>query len=273
MNYVKNFGVQWNRHTQTQLDSYTGFPLSERRFFSQSQWSRNLTGQKVLEVGCGAGRFTEIIGRTGASVISIDYSQAVFANGITNGWKGNVDIVQADLYDLPFQHNCFDKIFCFGVLQHLPDVRRGVLSLPKYLKTGGELVVDVYRYNLWRRLFPRHIVRLITCRLEHESLYSACRWYVTVMWRLTRWACKLPHWPGIAKNLLCFSDYTGKYPLSGHLLKEWAILDTFDNLSARYEKPQTAETLKGWLLEAGLSNVEVFRSNGPLVGKGTKVLY
>ena len=83
MNYVKNFGVQWNRHAKTQLDSYTGIPLSERRFFSQTQWKKNLPGEKVLEVGCGAGRFTEIISKTRAFVVSIDYSEAAFANEIT----------------------------------------------------------------------------------------------------------------------------------------------------------------------------------------------
>ena len=58
--YAEAFGEQWQRYRQTQLDSYTGFPVSEirlRRCLGEDVWD-SLRGKLVLEAGCGAGRFT-----------------------------------------------------------------------------------------------------------------------------------------------------------------------------------------------------------------------
>ena len=80
--YADHFGEQWKRYRLTQLDSYTGVPISRdrlRRCFGERLWN-NLEGQNVLECGCGAGRFTENLLDRGARVTSIDLSEAVEAN-------------------------------------------------------------------------------------------------------------------------------------------------------------------------------------------------
>ena len=61
--YTDNWGIQWNKFRKTQLDSYTKFPLSEdrlRRCLGDEIYS-SLNEVIVLEAGCGAGRFTEIL--------------------------------------------------------------------------------------------------------------------------------------------------------------------------------------------------------------------
>src|SRR5262245_52992088 len=65
------FGFEWNKHPKTQFDSFNGMRLSEERFFGQTKWPRDLSGQKILEVGSGAGRFSEIALKTGAQVFSV----------------------------------------------------------------------------------------------------------------------------------------------------------------------------------------------------------
>src|SRR5437763_11214620 len=110
--------------------------LSEKRFFEETGWSRDLAGEIILEVGSRSGRFTEQAASTGAIVVSMDYSYAVEANYASNGRRENVLIVQADIYAMPFHSWYFDKVFCFGVLQHTPDVRQAFLALPPMLKAG-----------------------------------------------------------------------------------------------------------------------------------------
>ena len=83
-NYSGSFGLQWTRHRRTQLDSYVGKPFSEERLFTVTGWPRRMDGAKVLEAGSGAGRFTEILCRTGTKVYSFDYSSAVDANALNN---------------------------------------------------------------------------------------------------------------------------------------------------------------------------------------------
>ena len=70
----------------------------------------------ILEVGSGSGRFTEQAAKTGATIISCDYSYAVEANFASNGKNDNVLIVQADLYHMPFGEiiltNFFVSVYC-----------------------------------------------------------------------------------------------------------------------------------------------------------------
>ena len=120
-----------------------------------------MDGQVILEAGCGMGRFTQIALETGAEVFSFDLSTAVEANLRNNGDGGRVHIVQASIYEIPFRKEAFDKVFCMGVLQHCPDVRKAFMSLVPYLRPGGEIVIDVYQRHTglfpplkyWARLF------------------------------------------------------------------------------------------------------------------------
>jgi len=70
--YADSFGYQWSIHRKTQLDSYTGLPISRNRLFTVSGWSEHLEGERILEAGSGAGRFTEVLLQTGADVFSFD---------------------------------------------------------------------------------------------------------------------------------------------------------------------------------------------------------
>ncbi len=83
-NYASAFGAQWNRYRLTQLDKHTGLPITRDRFWQAvgAPSGESLTGLQVLECGCGAGRFTEVLLDSGAHVTSVDLSDAVDANAI-----------------------------------------------------------------------------------------------------------------------------------------------------------------------------------------------
>src|SRR5262249_37789801 len=171
---ASSFGFEWNKHPRTQFDSVNGMRLSEERFFRQTNWPKDLSGQKILEVGSGAGRFTEIALQTGARIFSIDASRAVDANWDNNGHQPNLTLCQASLYQLPFPQNYFDKVFCFGVLQHTANVSLAFSTIAKFVRPGGELAVDVYNKNYWRNYHtPVYLIRPIAKRITHDKLY---RW-------------------------------------------------------------------------------------------------
>lgn len=271
-NYAAAFALQWSRHARTQLDSYTGVPLSENRFFGATRWPRRLDGDLMLEVGSGAGRFTEVAARTGAMIVSVEYSAAVDANYANNGSNPNVLLVQADMHRMPLRGSSFDRIFCFGVLQHTPDVQRAFLELPQYLKSGGRLAIDVYRKPQgWGRITTtKYWVRPLTRRMPQELLYGLTRAYVDLMWPVTRLIDRVPKLGRIVSWALLVADYRGVYDLPDDLLREWAQLDTFDMLSPRYDSPQTLRTVRDWFEKAGLVETEVrFGYNG-IVGGGVR---
>src|SRR5256885_13320436 len=61
-NYATAFGLQWNAFRKTQLDSYTGTTISRDRLTRCLGGSLDIVrGKSVLEAGCGAGRFTEVL--------------------------------------------------------------------------------------------------------------------------------------------------------------------------------------------------------------------
>lgn len=111
---LANFGFQWNLFRKTQLDSHSGLPISKNRFFAHSGWKpEELEGKLVLDVGCGAGRFTEIALSCGAKVVAVDFSRSVEACWENMPYHPNLEVVQADIFHLPFAPETFDFIYCF----------------------------------------------------------------------------------------------------------------------------------------------------------------
>jgi SAM-dependent methyltransferase len=256
MGYADSFGEQWNRYRRVQLDSVTGKPLSRERFFEGTGWPERLDGERVLEVGCGAGRFTEVLVSTGADVVAVDATSAVEACRETVGDAATV--VRADLFDLPFPEESFDRVFCFGVLQHTPDPRAAFLTIVRYARPGGVVAADVYRKPEYvDRWSSKRFWRPLTTRMPRRSLRRLVEWYVP------RWLpidTRLARVPGAGRFLTAIVpcwNYTGLLPLSRDELEAWAVLDTFDALSPRYDRPQILAAVREWCAAAGLVDVDV----------------
>lgn len=268
-NYAGNFGLQWQHFRRTQLDSYTGIPISRHRFlFSTGLEPSELAGRRVLDVGCGAGRFAEIALSLGADVIALDYSAAIDACRDNLMPHPRLHLVQGDIYALPFIEASFDYIYCFGVLQHTPDVRRAFVSLPLFLRPGARMAVDVYPKLRSNLLWPKYWLRPLTKRMRPEMLLRIVEVLVPVLLPLSDVIVRIP---GLGRKLRYFVPVLNHRPdfpsLSPQQAREWAILDTFDMFGPTYDQPQSARTLEKWFREAGLQDVKVFRK-GHLIGQG-----
>ncbi len=130
-----------------------------------------MDGVRILEAGSGAGRFTEVLLRTGADVYSFDYSSAVDANYANNGGAENLSLFQGNIFNIPFAERSFEKVFCLGVIQHTPDPELAFKSLARQVKPGGELVIDVYTKRLVSLLHWKYFLRPITTRMDKKQLY------------------------------------------------------------------------------------------------------
>ena len=263
--YTASFGLQWLRHSRTQYDSENVRELSEDRFFRETGWPRNLRGELVIEVGSGSGRFTDVAARTGAMILSVDRSLAVDANYASNGASPRVLIVQADLLRMPFPDRSADRLYCFGVLQHTPDPRASFFALLRYVKPRGAVVADVYAKTVSRYLLgTKYWVRPVTRHLPPALLYRMITVYVTIMWTVAKLLSRLPKIGWALSWRLLVPNYGALLPnASGSTLREWARLEAFDMLAARYDKPQTLAAVRRWAEEAGLLDAEVaYAGNG-----------
>lgn len=265
-NYAASFGYQWNLHARTQLDSYTGKPITADRLFLATGWPRLMAGEKVLEAGSGAGRFTEVLVRSGAAVVSLDYSQAVTANAANNGSALNLLLCQGDIFELPVREHSFDRVMCLGVLQHTPDPARAFRSLARTVRSGGSLCVDAYERRLLSVLHWRYLLRPFTRRMDREALY---RWTERLTPPLVRPAAFLRRVGGrVGARALPISEFS-HLGLPHETNVQWAILDTFDMLSPAYDFPQSLASVRSWFETCGFREVQVFRGPNGVIGRGT----
>ena len=258
-NYAKNFGFQWNRFQSTQLDSKTGLGLSARRFWAQSRWPRDLSGQLVLEAGSGAGRFTEILVGTGARLFTFDYTAAVDANRRSNEVNANVEFAQADIVRMPFREGTFDRVVCLGVLQHTPSARASLASLVKVLKPGGHLVADHYAFNALTPFRGKYWLRPLTRGRKPEALFPLVSRYFEFCYGAVGKARPVlgPASTHLA-DMLGICDYRDEIPdASEELVREMSLLDTFDMLLPMYDRPRTQATIRRWLHELGMREIDV----------------
>ncbi len=263
--YTTSFGFQWLQHARAQLDSVTRLPISRSRLFSVTDWPQRMDGQRILEAGSGAGRFTEILLSTGAEVWSFDASEAVEANRSNNGNHPGLHLFRSDINTLPSDIGLFDKVLCLGVLQHTSDPEKSFRSLVSFVKPGGEIVIDVYK-KTWSALFQwKYLLRPLTKRLPPRFLYACIRMLVPIFLPALRIAKKIGG-RGAAR-LFPFVEYSD-LGLSPALNREWAILDTFDMYSPRYDTPQTLRAVRRWFEEYGLTDIDVHYGPNGIVGKG-----
>lgn len=82
-----------------------------------------------LNCGCGTGGQKDIFGPS----IGIDISFENIRLLIKSGGQG----VVADMEFLPFRDQAFDRVYGFGILHHLSDIKRGISEATRVLKNGG----------------------------------------------------------------------------------------------------------------------------------------
>lgn len=103
-------------------------------------------GQRVLEVGCGAGIDSAEFARNGASVVSTDFTgSAVQLTGELFREAGlNAQVVQANATALPFPNDSFDCVYSFGVLHHIPAIDQALSEIKRVLTPGGLVMAMLY---------------------------------------------------------------------------------------------------------------------------------
>lgn len=98
-------------------------------------------GRRVLELGCGAARWSAALARRGAVVTGLDVSAGRLAQAdrVVRRAKTVVRLVQASAETLPFDDRSFDIVFCDWGGMTFADPRRTVPECARVLEEGGTL--------------------------------------------------------------------------------------------------------------------------------------
>jgi SAM-dependent methyltransferase len=233
--HLASFGLQWNKYEVAHEDedratfqAKTGFNLSE------------MQGRRVLDAGCGGGRYAKIVGKAGAHVVGADHTTAVEKAAWLCSDLPNVDIVQADLKRLPLEPESFDDVFSIGVMHHDKSTRDVFDSVAKLVKPGGRYAVWLYRRNQGWQEWLNDFVRKRTTRMTPDKLEPWCRF-----------GAFLGGIPGINKTLNKIVNF------SSHPAWENRVCDTYDWFAPQYQYHHTVEELSDWFREAGFDNLQV----------------
>lgn len=271
--YVEHFGLQWNTYVRTQLDSYTGSPITANRLkrtLGEDLWS-TLAGKTVLECGCGAGRFTEVLLARGALVTSIDLSSAVDANAELFPPSQSHRIAQANIMQLPVADQSFDVVLCLGVIQHTPDPEQTIAQLYRCVRPGGTLVIDHYAPSWRRYTYTGPLVRQILIRMKPKRALAVTRALVNVFLPLHKRFRRNRVLNSMLSRISPLRCYYREYPeLSDDIQREWAMLDTHDSLTDVYKHLRSKRSIRRTLELLGLEQIWCERGGNGVEARGKR---
>ena len=125
-------------------------------------------GERVLDMGCGAGRHAFEMYRRGADVIALDQDADELAGVrelfVAMAEAGEVpagaeaDVKEGDALALPFADGEFDRVVAAEVLEHIPADIQAIEELARVLRPGGTLAVSV----------PRWLPEMVCWKLSEE---------------------------------------------------------------------------------------------------------
>lgn len=194
------FGFEWLRYPVTthEEDRVTFFGLTgiEPSFHEKIEFrdflveepgpdllaaaqTTRLQGSKVLEAGCGMGKYVRVVSELGAELaIGLDASAAVDRAVAVTERRPNVLIVQGDIFHPPLKGG-LDFAYSVGVLHHTPAPRKAFESVASLVRPGGEMAVWLYPHSgdlapHLLEIWHERLVRPLTSRLPHRTLERLC---------------------------------------------------------------------------------------------------
>lgn len=148
-----------------QNDLYVGAPRAKEAFGKTIEVITGhllrlgtFSGERMLDVGCGEGGFTMVLGRRFREVHGIDVQESYlesFRAATAGDPRYTITNMSASAMTYPDAH--FDTVVTIETLEHVPDLTGAAREIGRVLRPGGELVITVP--NRWFP-FENHGMRI-----------------------------------------------------------------------------------------------------------------
>jgi ubiquinone/menaquinone biosynthesis C-methylase UbiE len=150
----------------------------------QRDGSESPSGHRILEIGCGTGRFLEVVGKVGFQVTGVDISA-----GMLERARGRLDragLNEIDLHqtaELSFPPKSFTAVYSIFVVNLIPDYQRWLRNVAAVLTPGGALVFNVPNLSSIYWPFGVMINRRQRTTTANAAGARYSHWFATREWR------------------------------------------------------------------------------------------
>ncbi len=102
--------------------------------------------RKILDLGCGAGRHSVLLGKQGFQVVALDISETALKTlegRLKTASIANVTLVNHEMWELPFIDDYFQGVICTNVLHHgrLAEIKRASREIHRVMGGGASAFV------------------------------------------------------------------------------------------------------------------------------------
>lgn len=248
---VEGFGREWSVYDQTERDP-TSTRRSFDRYFARFPWDALADGAVGLDVGCGTGRWAELVAERPVTVLALDASPEALEVARRRLAPGTV--ANGSAVELPVRDDSLDFAFSLGVLHHLPDTEGALAEINRVLRPGAPFLVYLYyafdNRPVWFRAVWRasDLLRRRISRLPHDRRLAVTRAIAAVVyWPLAR-ASALLERLGLPVE---------RIPLSAYRDQPFYVMktDALDRFGTQLEKRYTRTEIHRMLTAAGFREI------------------
>jgi len=102
--------------------------------------------KRILEVGCGTGRFSIEIAKNGALVTGLDPSRTMLKQVENKKCNAEINLVNGHGYELPFKDGALDGCVCINVINHIEDYNKLISEISRVLRKDGFMIMNFSNY-------------------------------------------------------------------------------------------------------------------------------
>jgi SAM-dependent methyltransferase len=251
---VEGFGKEWSSFDQNGLSDEDKLKIFDD-YFHIFPWTKLSSNAIGLDVGCGSGRWAQVVAPRVGHLHLVDASQDALQISKANlSFSLNCSFHHASVGNLPFRDKSLDFAYSLGVLHHVPDTVDAIREVAKKLKEGAPFLLYLYYAfddrPIWFRALWRisDVMRRFICRLPYILRLPLCQLIAIIIY----FPCAM-----VARLLDSVELMPRSWPLAYYRDKSFYVMrtDALDRFGTRLEKRFSKLEIKLMLENSGFNNI------------------